>query len=412
MQYDERSAEIVLAPASAQGRFRRFAGRRYDVVFSTDEIEALLLFRGCHFISKTDYHKAISEEVIEMLKHHHLITVYEKHNAYELSQPGIVILNEKIHLTPPYKRPCYTDTYIARRLRVSAFVLTAYSAGLFVLTSEESDLQKNATLYLTSLSRSTAQNPWGSSRVAVLVHLGNIMCGVYVIYRNVGLLALNDEMKALTNCASRFSGVTPAVILTGKSYDVILAEITAPAKGKKTKKETYADLFGQSPYPVFLIPCNAVGSQQLIMMTKPDYRKQMTKIALGDAIAPPPHYHPEWDGLLDGVPVVMAADMDLRRIDAAAESAKASGHAPIILICLKGQQSLLRERYKATGLAQKVFTFRADNPEYREAIKLYTPSGDLYTTAKGEWIRVPSGKTRRTNRRTSEKQDRQLAHPP
>ena len=380
--------------------------------FSTDEIEALLLFRWCHFISTKDYHRVISREVIQSLLYYHIISENEEYKAYKLSQPGIDLINERLSYRPPYKRPTYKVPYVSRRLLVSNFVLTAYNAGLIVFNTEESSLQKNASLYLAAQSRGTGYNPWGSSRIAALVRLGNIVCGVHGIYRDVGTLALNDEMKALTNCASRFSGVTPAVILTGKSYDVILAEITAPAKGKKTKKETYADLFGQSPYPVFLIPCNAVGSQQLIMMTKPDYRKRMTKIALGDAIAPPPHYHPEWDGLLDGVPVVMAADMDLRRIDAAAESAKAGGHAPIILICLKGQQSLLRERYKATGLAQKVFTFRADNPEYREAIKLYTPSGDLYTTAKGEWIHVPSGKTRRTNRRTSEKQDRQLAHPP
>ena len=124
-------------------------------------------------------------------------------------------------------------------------------------------------------------------------------------------------------------------------------------------------------------------------MAQPDYRRRLTVAALNSYFRPPPQEHPEWDAIFDGVPFVMAADMELRRIDAAIQSAKAAGFRQITMAALSGQvKSVLSIRYRVPGLA-RVFTLSANALNALGDMTLYTPSRRQYETPEGDVIDAP-----------------------
>ena len=110
-------------------------------------------------------------------------------------------------------------------------------------------------------------------------------------------------------------------------------------------------------------------------------------VGVGATIAP--RSHPEWDAILKGSPFVIAADMDLKRIDAAISSAQVEILLPISLGALDGQaREVLNVRYRQKGLA-KVFVLRAISDVADLKLSLYTPPNTQFITPKGEVINAP-----------------------
>lgn len=349
----------------------------------------MLLLRWCGFISVHDMQVPFSEETLLALSRFRFVTVYKKHDAYVLTLEGSRFLDAHFEGLPPYVKPTYREAYIIRRLRISRLLLAAYRAGLSVFQTETVSLEQHGAFYLTSKSRVKGMNPWGSTRIAALLRLGEMICGAYYVESGIGVISLTDEMNAMNNSTAQFKDAATGLIFTGESYEAVLSALSETEERANFRRITYGDVFRKLQMPVFLIPSNEVGARQLCMMIKPDYRERMTRLALGSAGLPPPPDHPEWDALYQGVPFVMAADMDFHRINAAAESAIASGQGPIYLVAIKGQEEVLRKRYKAEGLVQKVFIFSREKPEVKAALTLYTPSDRQFETAKGGVIHVP-----------------------
>jgi len=359
------------------------------LLFSKTEIEALLLLRWCSLISVRDLAAAFPGETLHILRWFKFITVYKKHDAYVITREGARFLDAHFDNLPPFIKPTYRESYIVRRLHVSRLFLSAYRAGLSVFQTDPDSLEHCGGFYLTSKSRAKGMNPWGSTRVAALVRLGNMICGVHYVENGIGKISLTDELNALNNSTARFRDTTRGLIYTGESYETIMMEISKAEVHSSSRMIGYGDAFQKLQMPVFLIPSDEIGARQLCMMAQPEYRARMTRLALGPAGQPPPAERPEWDAFYQGVPFVMAADMDLHRIDAAAEQANASGKGPIYLVGLKGQEEVLRKRYKASGLAQKVFTFSREKPEVRETLALYQPADRQFETQKGGVIHAP-----------------------
>ena len=89
-------------------------------------------------------------------------------------------------------------------------------------------------------------------------------------------------------------------------------------------------------------------------MAQPDYRRHLTKAALKAQYHPPPEADASaLDAVFCGMPFVMAADMDLRRIDASLNIARGRGCPQIAMAALKGQaEAVLFSRYRDPGLAR------------------------------------------------------------
>lgn len=90
---------------------------------------------------------------------------------------------------------------------------------------------------------------------------------------------------------------------------------------------------------------------QLQIMSEPDYRTRLTQAALRSYYQPPPADAPDWDAMYGGMPFVLAADMNLRRIDAAIQTARERGYRQVAMAALKEQgEALLIPHYR--GLVQ------------------------------------------------------------
>ena len=359
------------------------------MVFCMNEIEALLLLRWCHFIPVKDLRVIFSKTTIETLQAVGYITVNEKYKAYILTNQGNRFLSQHFDHIPPPTRRTYRESNVAHRIVSSRFTLCAYQAGLSVFTTEQSEIETEAAFYLTALSRTARNNPWGSSRVIALVHLGDMICGVYPIESNNTKVSLNDEMTAFNNNTARFRCKKRGIIFTSKSYEAIHSALNTSDTPGKAKYISYGDFYARTSLPTFLIPWNDTGAMQLHMMLHSDFRVRMTLAALGSHWVAPPEENSEWDAIYEDVPQIMAADMNLKRIDAAILSAQACGRAPVCLSALSGQAVFLRKRYKPEGLVKKVVTFSSGKDAVREELTLHTPSDRLFVTKKGAVIHAP-----------------------
>ena len=123
-----------------------------------------------------------------------------------------------------------------------------------------------------------------------------------------------------------------------------------------------------------------------------DYMRKLRLPAVeitGSVEMPPPADHPEWDAIFQSTPLVMAVDMELRRIDAAIRSAKEEGLGQVSIVALKEQApAVLSRRYRDKGLA-RFFTLAPDALATLGDMTLYTPSRRQYETPEGDVIDAP-----------------------
>lgn len=154
---------------------------------------------------------------------------------------------------------------------------------------------------------------------------------------------------------------------------------------------SYGEAYHCLHAPIHLLSCDKTGAQQLQIMTVPDYRVKLTRLMLRSAYQPPPEDIAAWDGLYNGHPFVIGADMDLRRIDTAVRTAKQHGCLPIALAALEGQGSaVLLQRYADPGCATvyKV-TENVLSELLGRAPNLYVPTRTQFLTEKGDVVDAP-----------------------
>ena len=276
-----------------------------------------------------------------------------------------------------------------RSLRLRKLMLTVYHAGVSVFTTDVSALCEQA-MFLPMIARNRGANPWGSTRVAALLHTGNLMCAIHWVSPGIGCVALTDELTAFQNHTAAIPAKQRAMIFAASSYEEILTELDSGQEIQNTRLQSYREVYDCLKLPLFLLPCNETGCLQLRILGIPNYRELLAKIILKSHYVPPPANRPMYDALYQGVPFVMAADMDLRRIDAAVEAARADGIFQIALAALPEQvDAVLNRRYRETGKA-RVFTITdAALRELLGSTAPYVPPDLPFYTSEGSVLDVP-----------------------
>lgn len=359
------------------------------------DIDFLRLLCWCQFLRPSDARKVIPEEELRHLCERGLVTFHEKSGAYV---PTRGCRNLVANLTTP-PTPIQTRNYheeaIARRLRTSSIFMTAYRAGISVFTTVAEELARSPVLFLTAFARNHKSNPWGSSRVTAMAHLGDLLCAIFYVCPGIGKITLTDELAAISNQAGRFKGVRQAMIFAGESYSDILTELEASRTEKDGKLVFFGQAYRQVQQPIHLLTCDDAGAMQLKIMATPDYHTKLAKAILGATYSEPPEEVAQWDGFYRRSPFVVAADMDLRRIDSALEQAHERGYEKIAIACLKGQQKrLLSARYDKTGKADVYqITPEALSSVLGAEVDLYAPAPTQFLTEKGDVVHAPLIKT-------------------
>ena len=268
-------------------------------------------------------------------------------------------------------------------------MLTVYHAGVSVFTTDVSALCEQA-MFLPMIARNRGANPWGSTRVAALLHTGDLMCAIHWVSPGIGCVALTDELTAFQNHTAAIPAKQRAMIFAASSYDEILVELDGAQDDHNTRLQTYREVYDGLKLPLFLLPCNGTGCLQLRIMGVSNYRELLARIILKSHYVLPPTNRAMYDALYQGVPFVMAADMDLRRIDAAVEAARSDGILQIVLAALPEQvETVLNRRYRETGKA-RVFTITdAALRELLGSTAPYTPPDLPFYTSEGSVLDVP-----------------------
>ena len=386
-------AEIVIAPEPAQERFRQTAGkerRESCMMLSCRDLDILRLLRWCRMIRSKELCEAFSKDEVMNLSAAQMIRFSDAAKAWYLTPCGNRVLGSSRFTLPPAKAPTYREPDITRRLRLAQIVTTAYAAGVNVFLTKEAELQAKPSLFLPFLHRNRGSNPWGSTRVAALLHTGNLMCAIHWVSPNIGCIALTDELTAFQNHTAAIPAKQRAMIFAASSYEEIIAELEAVQEKQNTRLQTYREVYDCLKLPLFLMPCNETGCLQLRIMGTPNYRELLARIILKSHYVPPPADRAMYDALYQGVPFVMAADMDLRRIDAALDAARLDGLSQIALAALPEQvEVVLNRRYRETGKA-RVFTITESAlRELLGSIAPYTPPDLPFYTSEGSVLDVP-----------------------
>ena len=359
------------------------------MVLSQQDIDLLKMLRWCRYLSIRSAESLFSHIVVENLRHMRIITFHTKSGALVLTAKGNRFLDEIVGNLPASVRPSYRKGETQRRLHISELTVTAYRAGISVFHKRIEALEQAQTYYLTAQARVRGFNPWGSTRVAALARLGDSVYAIHYLFPGIGNVALTDELNAFNNNTARLRKVRRGLVFAGESYDDVLAALNTDETDEGARLASYAEAFRSVTLPVHLLSCDDTGALQLRIMSQPEYRKRLTMAALKTQYHPPPADHPEWDAIFQNTPLVMAVDMELRRIDAAIRSAKEEGLGQVSIVALKEQaQAVLSRRYRDKGLA-RVFTLAPDALATLGDMTLYTPSRRHYETPEGDVIDAP-----------------------
>lgn len=360
------------------------------MLLSRRDLDLLRLLRWCRMIRPKELCELFSKDEVLNLRAAQLIRFSDAAKAYLLTPCGNRVLESAKLLLPPAITPTYRETDITRRLRLAQIVTTSYAAGVNIFLTKESELQSQPSLFLPFLHRTRGSNPWGSTRVAALVHTGDLMCAVHWVSPSIGCVALTDELTAFQNHTAAIPAKQRTMIFTANSYAEILTELDAGPENQHTRLQNYREVYDCLKLPLFLLPCNETGCLQLRILGVSNYRELLAKIILKSKYVPPPENRPVYDALYQGVPFVMAADMDLRRIDAAVETTRSDGISQIVLAALPEQvETVLNRRYRETGKA-RVFTITESAlRELLGSIVPYTPPDLPFYTSEGSVLDVP-----------------------
>ena len=386
-------AEIVIAPEAAQEQFRQAAGKKgweSCMMMSCRDLDILRLLRWCRMIRSKELYETFSKDEVTNLSAAQMIRFSAAAKAWLLTPCGNRALDFAGFVLPPATAPTYREQDITRRLRLAQIVTTAYAAGVNIFLTKVSELQSKPSLFLPFLHRNRGSNPWGSTRVAALLHTGDLMCAIHWVNPGIGCVALTDELTAFQNHTAAIPAAQRAMIFAASSYEEILAELDAVQEKQSTRLQSYREVYDCLKLPLFLLPCNGTGCLQLRIMGVSNYRELLARIILKSHYVLPPTNRAMYDALYQGVPFVMAADMDLRRIDAAVETARSDGIFQIVLAALPEQaETVLNRRYRESGKA-RVFTITES--ALRELLGTtapYTPLDLPFYTSEGSVLDVP-----------------------
>ena len=354
------------------------------MIFTTRDLDILRFLRWCRFVQAKDLVGAFSKIEIQNLEILRLIKLYSPAQAYTLTAAGNRLLDAAFPKLPAAVAPAYKAADTIRRIRQAK-----HHAGVSVFTTDVSALCEQA-MFLPMIARNRGSNPWGSTRVAALLHAGDLMCAIHWVSPGIGCVALTDELTAFQNHTASIPAKQRAMIFAASSYEEILAELDAGQEIQNTRLQSYREVYDCLKLPLFLMPCNDTGCLQLRIMGVPNYRELLARIILKSHYVPPPANRAMYDALYQGAPFVMAADMDLRRIDAALDAARLDGLSQIALAALPEQvEAVLNRRYRETGKA-RVFTITESALlELLGSTMPYAPPDLPFYTSEGSVLDVP-----------------------
>ena len=284
------------------------------------------------------------KDEIELLSALGLVKCSRDGRYMRLSVPGFEMLRKHGYDFGLGSDKPYTNaSALRRRLDVASAALTALRAGIDTLPDNIDALSKQPSFFPAFALRGGEGNLMNAASCIGFGHWGGKGYMLqYVSHESAGMYLAN-ELGHFHNLAPLFSAGlnTPlAMVFAGESYMGIHKQLSLTVPSKRHGKHgfsDYWDVYRKSGMPVHLLSCDETGAMQLALMRQPDYIAKIAKTALGSDWVPRDEQIPGADGHVRGNPLVIAADMDARRVLRVCESARRIGRSEVLVAALGGQ---------------------------------------------------------------------------
>lgn len=282
------------------------------------------------------------------------LLTFSRSNQYLMPSPGgyQFLASMKINCQPPTKRPYAQSPALRRRLEVGKILLTCLGAGIEPAYGKVEHLRRQPVFLPAFALRGGDGNLMNAASCAGFGHWGDQAYLIQYVSPQSSGFFMNNELSHLHNLASVFSERldTPQVLLlAGESYRAVYEMLVSTTPSERNGKKGFVDYSQAYPrlgIPVSLVSCDDTGAMQLAIMRQSGYRARIAQAAFGARWKPRDDRLPEADGHVDGNPLVIAVDMDLRRLERICRDACQQRRCEILVAALEGQMSgLLLERF-------------------------------------------------------------------
>ena len=275
------------------------------------------------------------------------LLTFSRSHLYLMPSPKGYQLLSSLGLTchAPTKRPYAQSPALRRRLEVGTVLLTCLGAGIEPAYDKVEHLKRQPVFLPAFALRGGDGNLMNAASCVGFGHWGDHAYMLQYVGRQSTGFFMNNELSHLHNLASVFSERldTPQVLLlAGENYRMIYEVLTRQAVSDRNGKKGFVDYSQAYPrlgIPVSLVSCDDTGALQLAIMRQAGYRARIARTAFGARWMPEDDRLPEADGHVDGNPLVIAVDMDLRRLERICRDACQQGRREILVAALEGQMS-------------------------------------------------------------------------
>ena len=368
------------------------------MIFDAAEIELLRLaawFKGLPSdLSGRFASQVFTPAGIEALQSLHLLYHSKERQQYRLTPTGWDFLYQIGFPYPQDAKYISDPVKLRRREQAAKVMFTFYRAGFHIFCDQLSDLDSpNVFLATEAMQRSLRrQNTkvWNGLRMCGVARLGD--CGCLTHFTDeMGMYFINEMnrfQKAVTNCTSSIS-----VYAADRYADAAYWVQSEPSVAEQKHKSDWTSFHSaarMTQLPLHLIECSDVGSVQLLLMRADHYREKAAKLVLDDAYRTPLTELPDTDAALGGtdtVPVVIAMDMAIKRIERACRTAFAAGHRKLSIVAFPEQMDALISLFPPAG---KIEFYQVEKEQVMRAIglQLYSPTREPFRNEKGGYIYV------------------------
>lgn len=243
---------------------------------------------------------------------------------------------------PAGKRPYAGSAALRRRFETGSVLLGCSRAGIEAIDQVE-DLCRQPVFLPAYALRTGGRNLMNAATCIGFGHWNDTAYMLHYAGPETPGLYLNNELSRLHGLASVFDQRldTPMeAIWVGESYGALHQMLSVHTPSSRHGKQGFVDFwqaYDHMGIPVHLLSFDDAGVMQLAIMREPDYRSRLAKAALGGRLTPSDDSVPDTDGQVDGCPLVIAVDMDLKRIAAVCKYARLQGRREVLVAALVEQ---------------------------------------------------------------------------
>ncbi len=365
------------------------------MIFDAAEIELLRLagwFKGLPSdLSQRFASSVFSPAGIDALEAFRLLYHAGERRQYRLTPLGWDFLAE-IGFPYPQDAKYVSDPVKTRRREQAAKVmLTFHRAGFDVFRDGLEALDHPGVFLSTeAMQRSLRrQNTkvWNGLRMCGVGRLGD--CGCLAHFADERGMYFVNEMtrfrQATAGCAQTIS-----VYAADRYTDAAWWLIHEPPAGETKHKSdwtSFCTAARMTQIPLHLLECSDAGAVQLLVMGTPGYRERIARLVLAEAYQPSHGGLPDTDASLDGTPLVVAMDMDVKRLQRACQAAFGAGLSRLSIVAFPEQLGTLVELFGAVG---QIEFYQVEKEQVAEALRLrlHDPGKEPFCRKEGGYLDV------------------------